>query len=445
MITVKHDPKLTFPTIEMPMYAEEAENSPDIQQTNVVGVLTPLFRFNNITVPWECVTYMKLTCDPVPQIILTIDDTFGLIKTLDTPGHDNVLYLQILPPFDDAYKKIQLSFYVSTCSIDGTIINMSGSYYIPHWYDNVMKPYGMISSYELFEKVSNEYSLGFCSNMEKSTDERYIYNPNFKPEKFLQKEVLYSGEDEHVFTWWIDWWNNINLVDLNKEYNTIVSEKDLQIWTSSNLLDSSNPDFKAEPQQRTAVLCNLPFMAGDPLYISSYWPQTSNGVTDCNFEVFYVNDQESRSTVIQDGDVYNDIFMKYVYGGESVGDYDYLVKFACRAMYLNKINSQNIQVSLNMPLLGLMKGGHVNLYWYDINNPATDDVDNSEIESNIPLPDNLILGDSKSMINKTISGQYYIMDVQYSYEHTRWSCVYTLGRSAQYVERLNTPAEKSFM
>ena len=445
MIIVRHDHKLSFPDIEMPIYSEDADNASAYKQTNVIGILTPIFRLNNITIPWEIVSYMQLNCNPVPSLFLTMIDNFGLIKSLNTPGHDNVLYLQILPPFENAYKKIELSFYISNCSISGDVVSLVCSYYIPKWYDHVMKPYGKISSYELFEKVSNEYSLGFCTNIDGTKDSRYIYNPNMTPTELLSSEIEYSGEGDHVFSWWVDFWNNINFIDLNKEYNEVLSDKDMMIWVSGNLPGGSNPDYVPQPNRRPAVLCNLPVLAGDPLYIDEYWPKTTSNVTDKIFEIYIMKDHSQKSTFIQDGDVYNDIFVKYEYGGELIGSYDYLSQKACRDMYLSKINSQTIQVSLNMPVLGLMKGGHVNLWWYDINNPVTDDIDNSDIKSNIPLPDNIDLGDSRSMINKTVSGQYYIMDVQYTYSSFRWSCLYTLGRPAQSVERLNEVSESSFV
>ena len=51
MIEVKHDHKLKFPTIEVPKYNESDDEGPNIaRQTNIEGVLVPLFRFNNLTI-----------------------------------------------------------------------------------------------------------------------------------------------------------------------------------------------------------------------------------------------------------------------------------------------------------------------------------------------------------------------------------------------------------
>lgn len=449
MIEVKHDHKLQFPTIEVPKYNEDVDDGNDvIKQTNIEGVLAPLLRFNNITITFEMVNRMTLTCNPVPTIDIEITDFLGLIKVLDTPGLDNILYLQILPPFDDAYKKIQLAFYVTNTSIVGNIIRMTGTYYVPKFFDSVMKPYGIISSYELFDSISNDYSLGFCSNVDGTTDERYIYNPNKKVIDFMSKEIEFTGEKEHVYTWWIDLWNNINFVDLYKEYNELYSDDDMQIWMYNNFKATNEEENK--PYQQVAAFSNNPAFISSPLYIDDYKPiSRSSLVTDCNFEVYSMDNCEASSTLIQDGDVHNDIFMKYEYGGEVFGDFDYLTQKACRNMFLNKINSQCIEVVSKLPILGLMKGEHVNVWWYDINNMVAETFDNTDIQSNVNIPgdDNNVEGtDMSIIINKTVSGQYYIMDIEYRYMgHMDWEVKYILSRSAESIQRINPPSNESFM
>lgn len=449
MIEVKHDHKLQFPPIEVPKYNEDSDDGVVIaKQTNIEGVVTPLLRFDNLTITFEMVKYMSLTCDPVPTITIEIEDYLGLIKILDTPGIDNILYLQILPPFDDAYKKIQLAFYINSTKIYGNIIRMQGTYYVPRFFDSVMKPYGIISSYKLFEQISNDYSLGFCSNMEDTEDDRYIYNPNHKVTKFMNNEIKFSGNKEHVYTWWIDFWNNINFVDIFQEYNELYSDEDMQIWIYNNLGETDNDENV--PIQQIAAFTNHPGMVATPMYISDYIPiSASTGVTDQNFEVYNMDNLEPVGTLIQDGDVHNDIFTQYKYGGEVFGDFDYLTQKACRNMFINKINSQCIEVVNHTPILGLMKGDHVNLWWYDINNMVTDAVGDVDIDSNSPIPENGDVDDipdTSVVINKTISGQYYIMNIRYEYVGAMcWNNTYTLSRSAESIQRINPPSNESFM
>lgn len=449
MIEVKHDHKLQFPQIRVPMYNQDNDEGDQvINQTELEGVLVPLLRFNNTVITFEQVDRMELTCNPVPKIEVWITDFLQIIRQFDQPGRDNILYLQILPPFDDAYKKIQLAFYIEDTDLQGNKVYLRGTYEAPGIFDSEMKPYGMLSTYDLFEQVSNDHQLGFCSNVDDSEDERYIYNPNKNMESFLDQEIVFAGNKPHVFTWWIDFWNNLNFVDLYQEYSEILSDEDMQLWLSDTFKDASKP---SEPYKQIAAFTNSPAFAASPTFIPNYQPILNSGSpTDANFEVYSMEDQEASSTVIQDGDVQNDVKMSYKYGGEVFGDFDYLSQRACRDMYLSKINSNVIEIVCKYPLLGLMKGEHVNFWWYDMNNIALEGVDASSINTNAPVPEDpngeLKNSDMTMILNKTVSGQYYIMDVKYAYVgHRNWEVTYTLSRSAEEIQKLAPPTNETFL
>jgi hypothetical protein len=82
-----------------------------------------------------------------------------------------------------------------------------------------------------------------------------------------------------------------------------------------------------------------------------------------------------------------------------------------------------------------MRGGKVNLTWYDTDAKLLDlkdnmGIKNSDIESNIPLPDG---GDEhrpgpRYSINKTVSGQYYILSSVIKFENNLWSNTLQLVR-----------------
>ena len=131
------------------------------------------------------------------------------------------------------------------------------------------------------------------------------------------------------------------------------------------------------------------------------------------------------------------------------GDFNYLAQRACREMFINKINSQCIEVITKTPVLGLIKGGHVNVWWYDIGNQTAKNIDSSGIESNIPIPDDpegSRDGDVPVVINKTISGQYFIVDIEFNYiGGMSWENKYILSRSAEDIQRINPPANESFL
>ena len=104
-------------------------NQQEIQQTSIYGIQAPLIMVNNIVVDFSDVIYFNLkSIDTLPTVQMTIRDRKRLLTTLDTPTIDNELRVQILPKFDDKYKKINLTFYITSMRCQNDIINISGEY-----------------------------------------------------------------------------------------------------------------------------------------------------------------------------------------------------------------------------------------------------------------------------------------------------------------------------
>ena len=456
MLEVVRDHSLKIPTISVPITNEgtnsgvpEATDNLTRQQTKVDGVVTPLIRINNMTIMSSQVQRMVLTCNPVPTVDLEIVDALNIIKSIDSPTSDNRLQLQIIPAVDNTYRKINLQFFITSSSIVGETVYITGSYYVPRLYDSVMKAYGQLTTYELFDQVSSEYGLGFSSNVVSTEDTRWIYNPNKSVIDLLSEQVEFSAEstsdistqDIHVFDWWIGFYNELNFIDIYKEYKEVLPDDKMQVW-SMNVRPKVASDEEPKVEKMLKMFTNLPSMRTSIQYISNYTPVSIYpSATDINYEVFSMNTLERISTVVMDGDMKNNILMRYQYGGEVFGEYDYLTRKACREILMSKINNQTIEVECHAPMFGFMKGEKVNVYWYDINNPYSQDLQdkgNSTISSNIPLPESIKFQDSKMIINKTISGQYYIIDTELAYNAGVWSHKFRLGRYSDQVQRLET-------
>ena len=468
MIQVKFDPTISIPDIKMPIYSETEENDPEgknygsdydtytVQQTKLDGVMVPLVRLDNQTIFFNQIVDMRLSCYRVPELDITIDDQLGLIKNLDNPSWDNTLQLQILPPFDGAYKKINLLFYITDIKIDGSIIRISATYHIPNLWDHKMKAYGEITTYEYMEQVAKEYGLGFCSNVDSTNDKRYIYNPMMNQIDHINQTVSYAHDGvsddvmtKDVFEWWIDYWNNLNLVNVYTEYKEILPEDNeyMQIWTVDKDPHIAGDDKTQNLVKMLAVFSNSPILQQSQLFINEYIPEFSTiGATDQIFDTYSMKTLEQKTTLIENGDVKDNLQQGYTYGGEVFGDYDYLARRAAKNMLMSKINAQTIKVSIPMPTLGLIKGGKVNVWWYDSGNyitgPITETV-NDDIESNVELPPSLPIDDMGWIINKMISGQYYISDMTFRY-HTQfqWSQEFTLSRDGKDINKYNAPQQE---
>lgn len=468
-ITIKSDNQLQQTPIVIPLATpgkDEINNNrtgfnTDIKQTLLYGIRIPLVKVNDIVVDAQDILYMELNgMDIIPRLELTIKDSTGTIKGLQQPSSDNEVRIQILPRMDNAYKKIDMTFYITnTTGTDGDEdeLRLSCIYKVLNLYNNHVKCFGRVSTYEMFEKLAHECKLGFASNVEGSNDERYLYAPNISYLDFMNNAIKTSGdsgnslESKVMYNYWIDFWNNINFVDIYERFNTIEPDDQIKIYISKyeqTMTQDSNDDevYMHVP----AVLSNHPLQMESELFIDSYDPVNNTSVigngSDRVITIYNMNDGEAIDYLLQDGDQKKDLVTKAVYMGENYEEFNYLLASECRNFMNHKMLSETIEVTVHSPLIQLMKGGKVNIKWYDINPKLArtkeklgikdDDIaTNIEVETPETTEENT---DLRYHINKQITGQYYILGNIITFENGEWSNRLKLTRpkdqKSQYID-----------
>lgn len=454
IIQVKFDSTLKQSDIIVPLTnssKDEAgdaytQNRPAIQQTSVYGIQSPLIMVNNIVIDFSDVLLFELSCVyDTPSVKLVVRDRYSLISTIDTPSVDNELRIQILPKFEDKYKKINLTFYITRSSVSGNVIDIRGEYKLSKFTSDNIKSFGEISTYQLIEKIAQETGLGLASNVADSNDKRYIYCNNKSYNDLLQSEIEMSGSDMQVYDYWIDWWNNIVFADIYERYNATDSDDDMQIWVSGQQKEMEEGS-EIQPQKVVASFNNHIASATSELYIKGYNVVNKPGEqmysgTDRVYSIFNSETGEYSDYLIQDGDTQKDIYTKYEYLGEVYGEHDYLLSKVKRNAFLQKIRSnETIEIILKTPLLGVMRGNRCNLLWY-INNDMVDNIKETmseagviqeDLDTNIPLTagDNVEdnNGSGSFTLDKTKSGQYLITACVIGFEEGEWSYKITLSR-----------------
>jgi hypothetical protein len=454
VIQIEFDNKLTKSKIITPLlsssvqeYDETYNDSyTDKAQTSIIGIKMPLISINSIVIDIDSISYFSLKSEGrLPELTMVVEDRYELINNIDKPSHDNEVRVQILPFFENTYKKIDLTFYISSININGKTLKLTCMYKVPDLIATRFKTFGEIDTYTLFKENANATKLGFATNISELSDKRYMYCDNKSILDILNDEIQYSNATDHILDWWVDLWDNINLVDIKERYNTIDSDEDLKIWISGQTNDiTASMNYK--PIQIEAVINDHPGNSSTELFVKNYKIVNNHGSiaskgSDRVYSIYEDNNNEYLDYFVQDGDVKKDIFTKYEYLGEAYGEYNYLLAKCLRAAYLQKINSETIQVTLNSPLLGLMRGHKVNYVRY-VNNDMLENkmkaleengVINREQNSNIPLKDYEIESDSNSgkfRIDKTASAQYLIIGVNILYSNNEWDYVLTLTKPA---------------
>ena len=416
----------------------------DKAQTAVFGIKVPIIMINSTVIDFDAVHYFSLKSEgTVPELTVTVEDKYELINNIDKPGIDNEVRVQILPQFDDTYKKINLTFYISSIQVNGSIIRLTCAYKLPKLTSSKFESYGNIDTYNLLKTIATDTKLGFASNIKASHDSRYIYCNNKSLLDLMNDEIQYSKLEEGVLDYWIDFWNNINIADIKERYEAVDPEEKLKIWVAGQINDAT-AGVEYSPLQIPALIDNFPGHNMSELFVKNYMIYNNPGInfisgSDRVYSIYEENNDEYLDFLVQDGDVKKDVFTKYEYLGEAYGDYNYLLSKCLRNTFLQKMKTDQVKVTLQAPQLGLMRGHKVNFIRYTNDSKlegkmkALEDngaVDRN-IDSNIPL-DQFEMEDNgydgKFIVDRTASGQYLISAVNYIYTNKNWEFVLTLVR-----------------
>lgn len=421
-------------------------NLTDKAQTEVFGIQVPIVVINSTVISFDAIKYFDLKSEGrLPELTLIVEDRYQLINNIDKPGNDNEVRVQILPRFDNTYKKIDLTFFITSIRVTGSLIKLTASYKLSELSSSKFKSFGQLSTYSLFKNSAKETGLGFATNIGDCNDLRYMYCDNKSLLQLMNDEIQFSNATEHILDYWIDLWDNINLVDIKERYESIDSDDDLMIWTCRQIYENT-VDTELIPLKLPAVIHNNPINNASELFVKEYSIDNKSGAylaggTDKVIGVYEDTKNEYLDYFIQDGDIKNDIFFKYEYLGENYGEYNYLLAKLLRESYIQKINTEKIKVTLQAPAISLMRGHKVNYIRY-INDDAVEnkikalenaDVIDRNIESNIPLSDYEIEEDGsngKFRIDKTVSGQYLIYGVDIVFQNNSWDYILTLVKPA---------------
>lgn len=428
------------------------DNKTEIQQTSVFGIMSPLIAINNIVIDFnDIINFSLKSIGPLPELTMTVFDKYQLISSIDAPGLDNEVRVQILPQFDEAYKKINLTFYISKMKISGSdIIEFRCLYKLPKLTETKYKSFGKIDTYNLIKNIAVETGLGFATNIaEAESDSRYIYCDYKSYIDLLNNEIDFSGHGQNnIYDYWIDYWNNINLVNIYDRYITIDKDDDMKIWISSQP-GEINEGVKVQPTQTVATLNNHPLYNHSDLYVNDYNIVTNSANhtqagSDRIYSIYESSKDEYIDYFIQDGDVKNDIFVNFEYLGENYGEYNYLIQKCFRSTFMQKINSEYMNLKLRTPLLSLMRGQKVNFISY-INDSQIENKFNvledrgyieGEPEVNIPIDDvpntnvNVNEDNGHFSVDRQISGQYLITGSKIEYKNNNWEYTLIVNRPA---------------
>lgn len=462
-IVVERDPDLKFDEIVVPIFYPQATGSADIsenrsgvQQTKFYGIYAPLVQVNNILIDYPDIIDITLKCTGnLPELSLFITDRYGLLTSFANPGADNSIVIQILPKFEDAYKKIQLKFYISSYRQSGDYIQINGIYNIPELYISRLTSLGRMNTYQLADWVSRETSLGLASNVkENMNDERWIYFDNRSIIDLLGDHIKKSGDASGriILDWWVDFWNYFTLCDVYERWTAKDPADEMKSWITGQI-NEYDPNVEVTPYEVQVIFSNLYVMRNTELYVTNYRMIYNTGAcvsggTDKCYGVWLDDRGDWTDKFIQDGDVKRDIYLKYEYLGENWEDgssYDYMMMPSIHDAFVQKMNYQIIEINLQTPFLGINRGSQVRFNWYKDNDMWTwkrdqlneNGVTRSSGISDIEQAVNESGADGSIILDEKISGQYTVIgEVIHFNNQSGWNHSLMLSRPQSEIPQL---------
>lgn len=428
MIKLLFDNKLNQSNIEVPLVAPPDEyggNGTNISQPVIHGVCTPVISICGIVFDFNEVIKMTLYNDSrIPSLDLLINDTQQSLKNINNPSSDNEIRLQILPPFDNAYKKINLTFYINDIDIKGSKVSINAIYKVPDLYISRLKSFGEIDTYNLFKDIASQCRLGFASDVVDNNDKRFIYCDNLSYENLMEREIKMASSSHQIFDYWIDLWNNINYINIYNRFYDKDPVEEMEIWCSNAIGVDIDSDIEIKPQKMEANITNDPDITGqlhtDKFIISNNTGKNKIKGTDRVYTIY--KDGANIDILSEDGNVHNDIFTKYFYLGENIGNYEYLTSISYYDNFIDLMQKNSIEVVLNYPNLGITRGSHVKFTWYDNNYFQKQDIKllGGDMVTDQPYQEEELNDQDKLMINKQISGEYLVYKTILKYQNGKW-------------------------
>jgi hypothetical protein len=135
------------------------------------------------------------------------------------------------------------------------------------------------TSYNIIKDIAVQIGLGFASNVENSNDEMKWINPGDTYKEFIKDVTRYSYISDESFIWtFIDFYYNINYVDVQSELNTFMKNE---------IHPSTNKQVENTDNEDTALLYltnNKSFISTNQ-YINKF--NIDNQSFKVNLDIFY--------------------------------------------------------------------------------------------------------------------------------------------------------------
>ena len=276
------DPKIKVDRLEQPdTESKEARDDgkptvpegTDTKNTSRWGAYLPLIFINTNRFDQDQVTSMTLDLtDHIPTIQVALLDPNGKLA-LDPPMDGDVISLYLRAPDEDNQKPIRIDFDITDISGNPSSqsYGISGLMKIPGFLAEKCKEFPKGTTFDHLQIVCEEVKLGFASNETATDDAMARLCPFETYQNFVTKtlETVYKDEDS-FFTWYIDPYYHLCLVNINKQFSTEDKAEDVNISQVSPPSGAPNEDKTKDSIKGSLILTNRNDRVGTNIFIDNW-------------------------------------------------------------------------------------------------------------------------------------------------------------------------------
>lgn len=255
--------------------SEKVEGAPsgddELKGSSRVGSMQPLIYINTTKFVETEILNFELSLDgPIPTLDLSVRDQdrkFDVSPPLD----GDVINVYLRPPDSKNQKPIRIDFDILSIdpNAESLIYSFTGVMKVPGLFSETNKSFPENTSFEHLQDISEFLKVGFASN-ETTTDDKMIrICPYVSMRDFIDETVKHTyKDDDSFFTWYIDPYYYLTLVNLNKQFSTEDKTEEINL-TNPTMQGQWKQGETPEGIKGSLVLTNKPTHTNYNTYIES--------------------------------------------------------------------------------------------------------------------------------------------------------------------------------
>lgn len=244
------------------------------------GSWMPIIQVNSILFSIDEIISLNLNLkNKIPTISIAIKDNSNKFS-VGFPLDGDVISLYLRPPDTENQRSIRMDFDIIKISSGSKSksYSFSGILKIPGMFKEQNKAYDFANSFDHIQEYCEDLNIGFASNVTSTSDSMTRIAAFESYESLINQTVLSAYKnDDSFFTWYIDPFYYLCLVDLNKQFSLEDKIEQANVSVAGAVSGVDGGEGAPENIKGSLLLTNEPSKEGLNIFIESYSLENNTG------------------------------------------------------------------------------------------------------------------------------------------------------------------------